>query len=263
MLMRLLLSAPEIMPNQQFPFEVRYISYATKLANILEMQPSPDFLAKEVLHNKKSILGPLPFRQTSDFSRAEWAKCVFDASLRNILSQARKQNQNSQWYAEKITWNLLSRIEQWMPHTHCIFLVRDVRDVFVSSKAFNARRNTKRFNWDANSSEIQIAKRICSRRKAQLQHAIRFLAPSKSCLTVRYEDLIKRPEQSIPSLEAFLDCKLDANEVLSLKKAEQHVTSKGIHSSTERWRNELDPKVNEVFCAKLGEELRRLGYMDS
>ncbi len=147
-----------------------------------------------------------------------------------------------------------------------IILIRDFRDMFCSSKAFNEKRGYAAFGRQmANSDEQWIqnryrgAKRLINSWKERKDTA----------LLIRYEDLILQPEETLAGLLDYLGSDVSRERVERLiSKAMQdtpelqaHRTTRDPSSSIGRWKYDMDAETRDLFTAVFGDMLSDFGYL--
>jgi hypothetical protein len=148
-------------------------------------------------------------------------------------------------------------LELW-PQARFVVLVRDGRDVAVSLRAMPFGPNNA---WAA---APWWARGIRAGERAQAAHpdAVR---------TVRYEDLAARPRELVPEICAFVGVRY-SDDMLALEAADRSRIVRdqaswfptifdGINTTAVgRWRRDMSVRDQQVFGARAGEELARLGY---
>ncbi|MFO1051904.1 MAG: sulfotransferase [Planctomycetota bacterium] len=137
-----------------------------------------------------------------------------------------------------------------------VYLVRDIRDVLVSSYTFEEKQITA---WRGASFEQRC------------EHLATFFARMQELLTgrdhclVRYEDLVEDPRATIGRILGFLELDPTAEIESWLEHGARelfasHGTSRTPAASVGRWRTMLAPEQQRIADTYLGEHLRRLGY---
>ncbi|HET9198039.1 MAG TPA: sulfotransferase domain-containing protein, partial [Solirubrobacterales bacterium] len=142
-------------------------------------------------------------------------------------------------------------------------LLRDPRDVWVSSVAFHHRRAAEGDSFlplSADQSEEELLKRFIEDQRQRL----RWLANVEERLgapVIRYESLIKDLPGEAERIGAWLGVHLDA-EAVARRRGEYagHVTAGSIEQSVGRWRREMSPEVAALFWGAMGSELEQLGF---
>ena len=141
---------------------------------------------------------------------------------------------------------LLNRL--W-PHVRVVHIVRDARDVALSSeKAWGKHvlRNVQR--W---ADEVAAC-----RRDGQ--------ALGERYLELRYEDLLSDPERELTRIAAFLGLEFD-ERMLTLDKTPENLGEtvgalKVVPGNTEKWRERMDARTQRESEAVAGALLSELGY---
>jgi hypothetical protein len=144
------------------------------------------------------------------------------------------------------------------PHARFVVLVRDGRDVALSLRRMPFGPNN---TWAAAQ---WWARGIRAGDRAQGEHP-------DAVLTVRYEDLTRRPREEVQRICAFLGLAYD-DDMLALEKTDpaKIVSDQrgwfptifdGITTTAvARWRSEMSPRAQRLFAALAGDELAAHGY---
>jgi hypothetical protein len=152
----------------------------------------------------------------------------------------------------------VDQLLQLWPDARFVVLVRDGRDVALSLKRMPFGPNNA---WAA---APWWARGIQAGENAQRQH------PHK-VKTIRYEDLVAEPRQTVQAVCEFLDLNY-SDEMLALETADRARIVKdqvswfptifdGITTDKAgRWRREMSVRDQRIFAARAGEELVRMGY---
>lgn len=161
------------------------------------------------------------------------------------------------YYGDKVhSHNDVEFLLRTFPDVRFVVLVRDLRDVLVSSYTFQERQATA---WQE-ASFLQRCEHL-----ARFDEALHRLLGDARHPTVRYEDLVGSPEAEIervldglglsmhPAVEAWLD-----GEAKQLFQA--HGTSATPRESIGRWRRDLTTEQQELAAQVLGDALARRGY---
>jgi hypothetical protein len=144
------------------------------------------------------------------------------------------------------------------PGARFVVLVRDGRDVALSLRRMPFGPNNA---WAAAQ---WWARGIRAGARAQKEHA-------ESVLTVRYEDLARRPHDEVPRLCEFLGLSY-RDDMLALEKTDPArivpdqagwfpTLFEGINTSAiDRWQGDMSRRDQRIFAALAGAELEQLGY---
>lgn len=151
------------------------------------------------------------------------------------------------------------------PKAREIFLVRDFRDVLCSIRAFNTKRGNLGFGRDLAATEQEYIVNLGREARRLLESWQN--RKSRVCL-VRYEDLVLRPMETLPTVLKYLGLELTTsliNEMvrkasLDTPELQRHRTSTDPRKSVGRWRTDLD-SPSQVICEEVfGSQLKELGY---
>ena len=148
-------------------------------------------------------------------------------------------------------------LELW-PGARFVVLVRDGRDVAVSLRRMPFGPNNA---WAA---APWWARGIRAGEKAQAAHP-------EAVRTVRYEDLVARPRELVPEVCDFLGLTY-SDDMLALEAADRARIVRDQKSwfptifdgittdAVGRWRRDMTARDQQIFAARAGDELRRMGY---
>lgn len=263
LMMQLLASARNLYVDDKYPYENRYLSFFDKAATIIGDNPNPTWTNDSLISEENNLLGPIPYFDTEIFDREllpdELRKRFINTLFDMIRSYNKCNNNETIYYAEKAT---PQAIDNFNKVTYCknIFLIRDPRDIFISIREFNKKREHLGFGWKENQSETDFVRELCVGFKKYLQHFSEIEEDDRR-FKVKYEDLIKNPIQETERLSDWLGCELNYNYVLDNKlNISQHITTKNGNSSSYRWEKELSEELKSVFIENIGDELKLVGY---
>jgi hypothetical protein len=148
-------------------------------------------------------------------------------------------------------------LDVW-PRARFVVLVRDGRDVAVSLRAMPFGPNNA---WAA---APWWARGIRAGEQAQAAHP-------DAVLIVRYEDLVRSPEDVVPGICEFLGVPY-SEEMLALESVDRArivreqaswfpTIFEGINTTAVgRWRSQMSARDQQIFAASAGAELARMGY---
>jgi hypothetical protein len=262
LLMNLLATSPEIVFDRIYPFENRYLTYLSRLVTPSgeRFDPATGWNIGELLEGPADRTGPIPFVPLSldigDFrrrlTRRSWE--AFSEAVEAFSGRS------ATYYAEKTWGNNGDLLSDAGIAFKVINLVRDPRDVVVSIRAFDAKRNTFGFGRVPGMTDEDF-----------LSHLVDVMATSLNlmdswdrrfeCLLVRYEDLVCDLGPTAQRIGAFLGLDLDVSRPAVLEgHLEQHATSSSPAASIGRFRDELSAADTKVIEGALGAEMARLGY---
>ena len=217
-LMKMFAAHPEIVTLRRFPYESspgKYWMHAMKVlsdpAN-LELSAHPDSF-----HSDRWWAGSNPYFDASaidDPERAAWLgrehverlARFFQETIEDwYLTVARSQGQEApRYFAEKHLWpNFLPMlIRELYPGAREVFLVRDFRDVACSALAADARRGYSGFGREPHMSQEEYVREVVHRMATDLHRSWEARAPGAHL--VHYEDMARRPQETLRALLTFL-----------------------------------------------------------
>ncbi len=265
LMMQLLASGKNVFVDNKYPYENRYLSYFDKAASIIGSDPSPLWTNDSLISEANELLGPIPYIDAEIFDKKGLSGELRKRFLNTFFDLIRSKNKQHVgesdciFYPEKAT---IHAIENYNEIAFCknIFLIRDPRDIFISIREFNKKRNFLGFGWKEGQSEADFAKELCFGFKSYLQNYIG-VEEDERRFKVRYEDIMSSPNQEAKRLSSWLGTELDYNYVLKNKTSvKEHVTTKEGSSSNYRWEKELSLEIQSIFRELIGTELIEVGY---
>jgi hypothetical protein len=270
LLTRMLAEHPDIIVEQQFPYETRVLSYWMHLMHVLSAPA--DTSPEEPYWRNPYRLPPFPYffrdpttgrippeqpvldrwyaaDQVEEFARV--AQSAIESFYREYA--AARNRTTPAFFAEKIvpaghcrwTTRLL------YPRAREIFLVRDPRDTLASVLAVNARRGSAGFGRESVETDEQYVGFL---RMHMLAFVDMWKRRSQYSALVRYEDLISSPTEHIRAMLDALGLDSSSNIVDSMVKAGNEVTADVIShrtshdglSSIGRWKRDLEPQLQKI-----------------
>ena len=228
------------------PFETLFIpKYYRRLA-------SPEKIAgrRSCRSLVKRILAERPIRQRAPETDADSLFYSLQlpsyANIVDAICLACRRDESALTWADKSPWYRmhLSIVDTLFPKSRFIWIIRDGRDVALSlmkrpwgpASVFGSARLWRRFHQPCQTVE-------------QLQRAGRLFA-------LRYEDLLKTPEETVPVLRRFLGVDTDTQHTQSwLRKLNR--------SNHGKWTSEMTPAQVATFESVAGDVLERMGYARS
>ena len=267
--MQLLGTSPQIVFDRVYPFEVRYLTYLLRWAQMLGQEPEQGRqmnLATEFAGPPNEWLGPFPHENTGLWNGQElWPACFAAAwkeFSRTAIARTRANTGTDHvplYYAEKIPFWVPALLRQAIP-CNIILLVRDPRDVFLSITAFDKKRGFRGFARLEDDDDRTFAQRfvyLCQ----QAFKIIRAEEADPYNILVKYERLVLDSANESRRLSEYLGVRLDIGVVEEqVSQLAHHMTSNSARVSVERWRRELPTELNEFFLEGLGSDLRHFGY---
>jgi hypothetical protein len=173
---------------------------------------------------------------------------------------------SARYFAEKVSPNAVPSIMcELYANAREIFLVRDFRDMIASVLAANARRGGLRFGRQPGDTDERFVRRFRSfatnlaaawRRRAERAHL------------VRYEDLLRRPHETVAALVEYLDLETTDETLAAMvgslrlreEGLEEHITSGSPEASIGRWRSDLAPELQRLADEVFAPALEVFGY---
>jgi hypothetical protein len=149
------------------------------------------------------------------------------------------------------------------PEAKEVFLVRDFRDVACSRLAYGTKEGL--YQW-ADESPDSLEQRLASVGHEAKDLASAWRRRSDRSHVVRYEDLVRQPEQTLTALWEYLGLGGEPiPEVLEgfahqERGMSQHRTTSTAEQSIGRWRKELASTPEDVWRGPLGVALSEFGY---
>jgi hypothetical protein len=280
--MRVLSEHPKIVVQRWYPYELRAARYWMHMLKILSEPKNPYQSAEaNTFQTNKSWVGhnpfyPEPMMETPGL--VEWfgrthieelaAFCQRSAEeCYRRIAASQGQEEGAFYFAEKhradhlpwLFWELYPRAKE-------LFLVRDFRDVVSSMLAFNAKQGRTVFGRPSLRSDEEFVRFIRN-------GPVRLISESWSkrrdrAHLIRYEDLIRHPEETLRGVLAYLELDhADATIEGMINRAAQenpemhrHRTSGEVSSSIGRWRQSLDPGLQEACTEAFADVLEQFGY---
>ncbi len=278
LVMKILVRHPEITGYTRGTHEAHFIRYFSRLyymiktSHIYSGDHSDGTLLErlEVLsqhYRPDSVLPkPMEFPQYMDLGifRSYYFKFLTDYLPELLADMEVPDLYTAKFYAEKhmdgVPFDLTRSMLELFPELKVIMLFRDPRDVLLSYDAYRRLGQINAFREDRSSRVKEIMKHYRGRIKLNAELPERIFV-------LRYEDVILRPREVLPSMLRFLD--IDASE-RSLERiiepihsgdlqSRMHITSGSKNASIGRWRKELSVKEQHLF-ARHADVLEKLGY---
>jgi hypothetical protein len=164
--------------------------------------------------------------------------------------------------------NFVDTLLEWFPSAKVVHIVRDPRGVYVSDSRRRRGRPTPPYSWLmrlplAFQSVMLVQTALAWSGAARRHFRLARVHPDNYAM-LRFEDLVRQPEESLPRLFEFLGVELPAGAT------DVKVVSRGFNlgaegldaAAADRWREHLHPMAARVLKLLLGRSMRRLGYTD-
>lgn len=152
------------------------------------------------------------------------------------------------------------------PNARELVLVRDFRDMVSSIMAFDAKRGFYGFDRPAGESDEDYVRRLGERVTMRLLGS--WSRRKDVAHLVRYEDLVRQPDETIDRILAYLGLDRDASIVEQMRvslwerssETERHRTTADPEASIGRWERDLTPSIQRVVEEAFGPALEAFGY---
>jgi hypothetical protein len=290
-LMKVFAGHPEIVVRRHFPYEssaAKYWMHALRVmsdpANLTQSAHPDSF------QDDRWWVGNNPFFDFSAFEdpeRAAWlagthverlARFFQETAEEWYLAVARSQGQQEpRYFAEKhLSPNFLPMLmRQLYPRAREVFLVRDFRDVACSTIAMDARRGYVGSGREAGMTDEDYVRVVQRRMATDIRRA--WESRRAGAHLVRYEDMVRRPHDTVADVLGFLEMDappavvdrlvgLAAQDVPDLpgttfdaELVQAHRSPRSLEDSIGQWR-ERDDAFRAVLDEALGDALTAFGY---
>lgn len=157
---------------------------------------------------------------------------------------------------------------EWFPRAKVIHIVRDPRAVYVSDCRRRRGRPTAPYSWlmrlPLAFEAVMLVQTTLAWSAAARRHFRLARAYPESYAMLRFEDLVRQPEESLPRLFQFLGVELPAGATdVKVVSRGFNVGAEGLDATAaDRWREQLHPFAGRLLRLLLGRSMRRLGYTD-
>jgi Sulfotransferase family len=278
LMMQLLGTSSAIAFDRIYPFEQRYLSYLLALSRVVELDEwderawNINELAFADRVSQSGLVGPVPWTDRNLLTGESGQPPPLGQRIFGLLweefsrrarmtMRTRYDDQALQvtYYAEKITagWRL-----DWdyLPQMKLLPLLRDPRDTWLSTVAFNERitaSGARFMTFRAGETESEYLRRFIGDQKARMQW---LLSLGESAPITRYEELVADPEAEAERLSARLDVQLTPMSMDESSVLAWHMTASSPAGSVGRWKQEMSDEVAAMFAAEMATELRAHGY---
>jgi hypothetical protein len=158
---------------------------------------------------------------------------------------------------------------EWFPDARIIHMQRDPRAVYVSDRHRRRSQGRKPYRWLARVPLLLEAYllfvTLASWRRAMRLHKRYERAYAGRYLLVRFEDVLKRPAETLPALSTFLGVDVvEAAQRFSVPASHgMRSTDEGLDpAAADRWRDRIHPLARRIIELGLRGPMRRYGYTD-
>jgi hypothetical protein len=284
-LMRLLSEHPSIVTHRKFPYETRAGFYWAHLLDVLS-QPADHAASAhtDYFHANLSWAGFNPFYDeglsgeperpdrpgywlATDYVESLAAFCQRSADgFYGYIAWLQQQHKDPRYFAEKYHVGAKAIWVNWelYPAAREIILVRDLRDMFCSMLAFNAKRGRDAFGRESLPTEHDFVQHVRGV-AAQLLHA--WQSRRELALLVRYEDVVLRPHLTLRRMFEYVGVDASAEAVQAVllwasrdaDELQGHRTTSDVRTSVGRWRQAGDGQ-RRMMRAAFDDLMREFGY---
>jgi hypothetical protein len=280
----LLACLPQIVAYRPFQFEPRVASYWMEVLRCLAEPASYMQALAPELYGADWWMGT---KRSSPIYQGDVDPDILEVLARDNLEKlaafcqeridrfygqvANRQGQSGAiHFLEKYAPNavMLRFLWELYPDAREIFLIRDLRDILSSILAFNKIYAQAYFYRERAQNDLEIVREMRNEANTLLKI---WRTRSQSAYLLRYEDLIRRPEESLRGVLDYLELDGDPTGIRhTLKQAartmpeaqQQHRTSQDPLASIGRWRRDLNPALQEACQEAFPELLGAFGYDD-
>jgi hypothetical protein len=170
-------------------------------------------------------------------------------------------------FVEKYRPDAVSRLMlELYPAAREVMLVRDFRDMVASMFAYNAKRGRQGFRRDHVGSDREYVLDEVRRSVSTMERTWRRRSDRTHLL--RYEDLVRKPEETVSALLAHLELEAGTQVVEQMTStlfdrdggSEGHRTVTDARESIGRWRRDLSDDLAAVCEEALAPSLEAFGY---
>jgi hypothetical protein len=156
----------------------------------------------------------------------------------------------------------------WFPNGRVVHMIRDPRAVYVSDLRRRRSKPRKPYSWLARVPGLLPAVMLVQTtwvwRGAALRHArYQKCYPSRYKL-VRFEDVVKNPDETLPPVFEFLGVEVppDPTNVRVMARGFRWGEQGLDAEAADRWRGHIGAIANGWLRLLLGGQMRRLGYVN-
>jgi Sulfotransferase family len=155
---------------------------------------------------------------------------------------------------------------EWFPAGRVVHMVRDPRAVYVSDLRRRRKRLTRPYSWFAKLPGLLplviLLQTTLVWRSAVARHKLYEKRYPERYRLVRFEDLVRQPDETLAALYAFLDVAMPVNPT------DVAVTSRGFSegehgldaAAADRWRKYIGGGARRFLELVLRGPMRRIGY---
>ncbi len=274
---------PEIVTHEPFTYEPRVASYWLEIFRTLSEPRSYEQMLLAEVSGQHWWTGEgrtSPPASAGDGSGIRtWlggdhldelaVSCVERIDAFYARSAAIQGRPEARFFAERfygtsaVSWDLLSQLYERPRH---LILVRDFRDMVCSMLAFSKKQGKALFDHHEGESDEEFIRRLAAPVRGLVYQRD---AAGDHAAVVRYEDLIRRPLETLADTFGHLGAANDRSTVAAVlerasaaarERQAEHQTSGGPEASLERWRVDMPADLRELSEEVFGDALRAFGY---
>lgn len=270
-LMQLISNHPNVVADQNYPLETRYAVWVLHSLRILS-QPQMDKSCEHqwTFLNNKETAEPNPFYLESGPVKKyvnRGKNSIFDEHAKHIVDDfyrfvAHTQNKkDARFFAEKFPGDAKSIFFDVYSNAREVFIVRDPRDVFVSSYNFNQKKGRNDFGAAVCDSDKEFLKHIVNVSYTKYKAALR----SKQSCVVSYEEMTRAPREVMKKVCQYCDFPFDdqcLDDIVTATENKNQVSYHGTSdkSSIGRFFDEVSDDMIE-FCHKnFSDKIKDMGF---
>ena len=267
LLMRRLANDPAIVIADAYPYEMKLLTYYGRALEVLTGRGDREnSVAPNTIFANPYQLGLNPFHHPemeSTFPRRELLYDFFGrqsaerlgGAFHDIISdfyremQLHQRKTGARFFAEKC--DLFTPVRNFarliFGGVREIVLLRDLRDVHCSRRAF----------WSHSAEESFNAMRLASDQALAIRRD-----SDDSTIFVRYEDLIEKPDTTMAAISRLLGLPqpIPIHRDVEQSVFERHATSQDAGASIGRWKTEMTGEEQALFARQFQQYLEAFGY---
>ncbi len=164
--------------------------------------------------------------------------------------------------------NFVDTLLEWFPGAKVVHIIRDPRAIHISDSRRRRGRPTPPYSWlmrvPLAFESLILLQTALAWSGAARRHARLSRSHPENYMMIRFEDLVRDPDNVLPRLFEFLGVALPATAT------DVKVVSRGFNlgaegldaAAADRWREHIHPFADRVVRLLLGRPMRRLGYTD-
>jgi hypothetical protein len=166
--------------------------------------------------------------------------------------------------------NYVDTLLEWFPRARVIHMLRDPRAIYVSDRYRRQNRDRWPYTWIRRVplllESYLLLLTVVTWPRALRQHRRLAKAYPGRYVMIRFEDVVRKPAETLPPLFEFLGVAMPASISTDVTVPQQH----GMRSSDEgidpkaadRWRERIQPAARKFIELFLRGPMRRHGYID-